>query len=288
LQWQKQAAMSIKVVDLNSENAAQEFTDSLHNIGFAVLSHHPVGLDLMQEAFAKWKAFFDTDEKYDYKFTNEVHDGYVGMDLSEKAKGYDKKDIKEFFHYYPWGRCPEGLKELTHNLYSQLESLSIKLLGWIEEYTPEDIRKKFSMPLGDMIKDSKKTLYRILHYPPLTGSEEPGAIRAQAHGDINIITVLPMGSASGLQVLDKNKEWLEVPFNPGWIVINTGDMLSEITENYYPSTIHRVVNPEGDDKQKSRLSTPLFLHARDEVKLSDRYTAQSYREERYAELGLAN
>ena len=104
--------------------------------------------------------------------------------------------------------------------------------------------------------------------------------------DINLLTLLPAATASGLQVKHSSGDWWDVPINPSWIIVNAGDMLQECTDYYYPSTTHRVLNPTGDEAKKSRLAMPLFLHPCGEVVLSKRHTAQSYRAERFAELGL--
>ena len=132
---------------------------------------------------------------------------------------------------------------------------------------------------------SEHTLLRILHYPPLTGAEDANAIRAAAHEDINLLTVLPAANEPGLQVFSNEGEWLDVSCDFNTLIINTGDMLKELSQDYFPSTTHRVVNPEGIDRSKSRISLPLFLQPRKEVVLSDRYTADSYLQERLEELG---
>ena len=160
------------------------------------------------------------------------------------------------------------------------------LLKWVDENAPAEVRAKLSMALPDMITDSKNTLFRLIHYPPLTGNEPKGAIRAASHEDINLLTLLPAATAKGLQVKDAQGNWLDVPVNPGWIIVNAGDMLQECSGHYYTSTAHRVLNPTGEDAKKSRLSMPLFLHPRDEVVLSDRHTRLSYFKERMKELGL--
>ena len=129
-----------------------------------------------------------------------------------------------------------------------------------------------------------KHLLRILHYPPLTGDEEPAAIRAAAHEDINLITILPAANEPGLQVLATDGSWLEVPCDFGNLIVNIGDMLQEVSGGYFPSTTHRVVNPEGSDKTVGRISLPLFCHPRPEVVLSERYTADGYLQERLREL----
>ncbi len=110
-----------------------------------------------------------------------------------------------------------------------------------------------------MIAGSEQTLLRILHYPPLNGEEELGAIRAAAHEDINLLTILPAANEPGLQVKAKDGSWLDVPCDFGNLIVNIGDMLQEASQGYFPSTTHRVINPEGADKTKARISLPLFF-----------------------------
>ena len=127
---------------------------------------------------------------------------------------------------------------------------------------------------------------RIIHYPPLDSDVTDGAIRASAHGDINLITVLPASSQSGLQLLLKSGDWMDIKCDPGWLVINSGDMLNECSGGYYPSTIHRVINPKGESTKLPRYTMPVFIHPRDEVILSNKYTARSFLDERLKEIGL--
>ena len=135
-----------------------------------------------------------------------------------------------------------------------------------------------------MIKGCDQTLLRVLHYPPLRGDEEAGAVRAAAHGDINLLTLLPAATEPGLQVLGKDHAWHDVPCDFGLLIVNIGDMLQEASGHYYPSTVHRVLNPTGEARFKPRISLPLFLHPRREVVLSERYTVESYFNERMEEL----
>jgi isopenicillin N synthase-like dioxygenase len=139
-----------------------------------------------------------------------------------------------------------------------------------------------------MIENSDANLFRILHYPPLTGEHEPGAVRAAAHEDINLITLLPAATAPGLEVKDSHGHWISVPCDPGNIIINAGDMLQLASEGYYKSTTHRVVNPPENEAKKSRYSMPLFLHPRSEAHLSPTLTAGEYLNQRLREIGLKN
>ncbi len=278
--------MKLETIDYRADNSAQAFVESLRETGFGVLSNHPISQQLVEDIYKEWHEFFLSEAKHDFLFKPETQDGFFPAEVSETAKGHSVKDIKEYFHIYPWGRMPESLKANIMAYYDHANALATELLGWIEQYTPEDVAKHYSIPLPKMIENSQKTLLRVLHYPPMTGDEELGAIRAAAHEDINLITILPAANEPGLQVKTKEGEWLDVPSDFGNIIINIGDMLQEASNGYFPSTSHRVINPEGMDKDKSRISLPLFLHPNPEVVLSERYTADSYLMERLRELGV--
>ncbi len=278
--------MTLEAVDYQSPSAAQDFVKSLRETGFGVLKNHPIRQQLVSDIYHHWHTFFNSDDKHHYRYNLGTQDGYFPAEVSETAKGHSKKDIKEYFHYYPWGQCPTEYKAELAQYYQEANQLAEELLGWIEQYTPTDIAHHYSQPLSSMIENSDQTLLRVLHYPPLKGDEELGAIRAGAHEDINLITILPAANEPGLQVKLKDGSWMDVPCDFGNLIVNIGDMLQEASAGYFPSTSHRVINPEGTDKTKARISLPLFLHPRPDVKLSERHTAGSYLHERLVELGV--
>ncbi len=278
--------MKLEAVDYTADNAEELFVESLRNTGFGVLKNHPIQQKLVSAIYENWYNFFASENKDNFRFNVETQDGFFPSEISETAKGHTQKDIKEYFHYYPWGQCPEALKEELQNYYDEANKLAGELLSWVEKHSPEDVAKKYSQPLSSMVEDSSQTLLRVLHYPPLKGDEELGAIRAGAHEDINLLTILPAANEPGLQVKSKEGDWLDVPCDFGNLIINIGDMLQEASGGYFPSTTHRVVNPDGADKTKSRISLPLFLHPKPEVILSERYTANEYLMERLRELGV--
>ena len=278
--------MQVRVVDYRAADAAEQFTRSLHETGFGVLVNHPLPQDLVEKIYADWLGYFNGTEKHELAFSKETQDGYFSTEISETAKGHTQKDIKEYFHIYPWGRIPASLKDDAMRYYRIANDLAAELLSWVEKHTPADIAKNYREPLSNMIKDSRHTLLRVLRYPPLTGNEPAGSLRAAARGDINLLTILPAANEPGLQVQGKDGAWVDVPGDFGMLIINIGDMLQEASQGYYPSTQHRVVNPTGEGAKKSRVSLPLFLHPREDVVLSDRYTAHEYLEERLRELGV--
>ena len=237
----------------------------------------------IDKVYNDWKFFFNDNRKNDYLFDYEKQDGYFPF-KSESAKGKDEKDLKEFFHIYPlWGRYPKFINNDTLILYEELIKLGKQLLKYIDKYCPEEIRIKFSEPLHKMSDSSDQNLMRVIHYPPLSQNINYNSVRAAAHTDINLITVLVSGSQPGLQVKDKEGNWIDVKSKKGQMVINIGDMLQECSDGYYPSTVHQVINTTNNT---SRFSIPLFLHPRRDVVLSKKYTADSYLFERLKELGL--
>ncbi|HEY1721556.1 MAG TPA: 2OG-Fe(II) oxygenase family protein [Magnetospirillaceae bacterium] len=275
---------SVAAVDYRDPRAPALFADSLHRTGFGVLRNHPIPQAMLEDLYSEWLGFFDGQTKYAYAFDREKQDGFFSTAVSETAKTHHVQDLKEYYHYYPWGRYPAELPDTAKRYYDQANSLARELLGWVEANTPDDVRARFAMPLGAMIEDSPLTLFRILRYPPLTGTEPPDALRAAPHEDINFLTILPAANEPGLQLLDRAGRWADVPCDPGSLAINVGDMLQEASGGYYRSTTHRVVNPTGEGRFRSRVSLPLFLQPRPDVVLSERYTAGFYRDERLREL----
>ncbi len=278
--------MKLEAVDFSAPDAQQKFVESLRQTGFGVLKNHPIPQSSVADIYKNWQSFFDSENKHQFLYNKGKQDGFFPQSVSEVAKGFKKKDIKEYYHYYPWGQCPEELKQELSDYYKNTSALAAQLLNWIELESPESVSKHYSMPLSKMIDGDEQTLLRVLHYPPLAGDEEADAIRAAAHEDINLITLLPAANEPGLQVKATDGSWLDVPCDFGNLIVNIGDMLQEASGKYFPSTTHRVINPEGADVTKSRISLPLFLHPRPDVKLSERHTAGSYLKERLNELGV--
>ena len=276
--------MQVDVVDYQDLDAPEAFARSLRETGFAVLVNHPLAPELVQGIYDEWLAFFNSDAKYAYRYDDNNQDGYFGPDVSETAKGNSVRDIKEFFHVYPWGRYPASVSDAALRYAEQATAIAKTLLGWVEDNTPPDVAARFSRPLNQMLDGSKRTLLRVLRYPPLSGNEPAGAVRAAAHEDINLLTVLPASNEPGLQVRDLAGAWHDVPCDYGSLAVNCGDMLALASGGYYPSTTHRVMNPTGQAATRSRLSLPLFLHPADDVVLAEGRTAFEFLHERIAEL----
>ncbi len=277
--------MEVLKVQYGTPDAAQRFCESLTKTGFAVVTDHPLSFDLVHRVYDQWARFFNSQEKHEYTFKPEQQSGYFPF-RSENAKDSPIKDLKEFFHVYPRSRMPEYLMADTWKLYGELCKLGEEMLNWVQLASPDSVRSKFSMPLSEMVQESEENLLRVIHYPPLQGTEEQGAIRAAAHEDINLITLLCSATTAGLEVQDTAGKWHTVPCDPGSIAINAGDMLQLASGGYYKSTTHRVVNPMGPAAKLPRYSMPLFLHPRSDVLLGENITAGQYLKQRLLEIGL--
>jgi isopenicillin N synthase-like dioxygenase len=277
-------SLELLTISFDDHNANKDFERSLKHSGFAVIKDHRISPKLIDSVYSEWQDFFNNPKKNDFIFDAIKQDGFFPY-LTENAKGSTIKDLKEFFHVFSWGRLPDSVGPSTIELFQQLTDLGATLLSWLQDCSPQHIQNRFSIPLKETIKDSQSNLLRIIHYPPISGDEEANSIRAAAHEDINLLTMLVAGTQPGLQVLDNNNTWHDVSCDQNTIVVNSGDMLKMISGEYYPSTTHRVINPD-ISANHSRYSMPLFLHPRDNVKLNTNYSAGSYLKERLEEIGL--
>jgi len=275
--------MIVQTVDFQSESAGKQFAQSLHDSGFAVLKNHPVSQQKLDRLYHAWFEFFQTDEKLDYLYDpldkNGTQEGYFPLKVSETAVGASTKDLKEFFHVVPGAPLPAILEQDILEYHDEILQLGSILLGWIQNNAPEEICNGFSEPLSSVLS-TKASLLRVLHYPPLSGGETSGAVRAAPHEDINLITILPVSHQPGLQVKMRNGDWLNLKTSTGELIVNIGDMLQKASNGYFPSTTHQVINPIDTQQNISRVSIPFFLTPHLEFVLSDTCTAGSYLDER--------
>ncbi|MEK9957502.1 MAG: 2-oxoglutarate and iron-dependent oxygenase domain-containing protein [Flavobacteriaceae bacterium] len=301
---------------IQGDTAAQkQFVADLGNafteIGFVALKGHLLSPSLQENLYTQIRAFFDLPFEVKKKYEIEGIGGQRGYTSfgKETAKGRTTADLKEFWHFgqyvedapalaasYPENVWVDELPEFNtigKETYQQLEATAAYVLQALAEFL--DLETDYFNPF---IKNGNSIL-RPIHYPPIT--EEPkDAVRAAAHGDINLITLLMGAQGAGLQVLNNQNEWIDALAAPDELMINVGDMLSRLTNNRLKSTIHRVVNPPREEWGKSRFSIPFFMHPISEMPLNclpncvddlhpkgfDDITAGAYLEERLIELGL--
>jgi len=275
------AEFEILAIGLDEVDAPAKFAKSFRETGFAIIKDHNISSDEIDRMYGVWTDFFASDEGPNFAVKPGESAGYFGY-KSENAKGSANKDLKEFFHAYQNKTLPNITEKETRDFQEKLIKMGSTLLGWLDQESEGHV--SFSEPLENMINGSDMNLLRIIHYPPLPDNVEPGEVRAAAHEDINLITLLVTGTEPGLQAKDVNGNWHDVPCKPGYITVNSGDMLSMASKGHYPSTPHRVVNPPKQEN-RSRYSMPLFVHPRPDV-LLDKLTAGEFLDERLKEIWL--
>lgn len=256
----------------------QQVGDALQDIGFFALINHGIDTQLIAEAYTQCDRFFDLveDVKRSYLRPNIAHQrGYTAFGI-EHAKDNPAPDLKEFWqtgraypndgevptypeNVWPNAHAPE-FKATIEKLYTGMEELSKKLLAACSRYLG-----KSENWLSDMAEQGN-TIMRMIHYPPLDSSMPEGAVRSAAHEDINFITLLVTATADGLEVMDHDGSWIQVKGDEKAIIVDSGDMLQNLTNGLFRSVTHRVVNPK--DSNSRRYSMPMFVHPRNEVDLT--------------------
>ncbi len=284
---------------------------SFRETGFAVVTDHPIPLDTIATNLDATKAFFAMPADAKLAYDGRAGGGQRGYTAfgTENAKGRAEADLKEFWHtgrrlapdstYRATMADTPQVAELpqfnlaTRALYEALDAFGIELLQSVARHlglAPDWFDDK--VQFGNSI-------LRLLHYPPQLNPPAAGSVRAAAHEDINVITLLLGAEEAGLEVKHRSGEWLAVNPPPGALVLNCGDMLQRLTAGILPSTTHRVVNPSPERARFPRYSTPFFLHFNQDFlieALSDcvaeggvaqtPITAQAYLMERLREIGL--
>ena len=308
---------SVDLRDFLSDNEqtksmfVQTIGKAFQQIGFCAVRGHFLDDNLVNRLYSQIKLFFDLPTEIKRKYEHPEFSGqrgYVSFG-KESAKGSKHGDLKEYWHfgqyisedemsrynYFPniiVDELPE-FNKVGEEVYKTLEKTAKYVLRALALYL--DIDENY---FDNYIKNGNSIL-RPIHYPPIT--EDPKeAVRAAAHGDINLITLLMGAHGKGLQVQNNRGEWIDAFADEDELMINIGDMLSRHTNNVLKSTVHRVVNPDKELLKKSRYSIPFFMHPISEMKLNvldstindefpkayEDITAGEFLEERLIELGL--
>ena len=253
------------------EAFVQKIGAAFQEIGFLALKGHFLDADLQDQLYTKIRAFFELPTSIKKRYETDGgggQRGYTGFG-KEHAAGRSVGDLKEFWHFgqdviskpHLKKHYPENLivQELTD--FNRMGNLVFQKL----EQTAEVLLRALALylKLGEhyftpFIQDGNSIL-RAIHYPPLTEAPKE-AERAAAHGDINLITLLMGAQGAGLQVLNRQNQWIDAVAQADELMVNIGDMLSRLTNNRLPSTIHRVVNPPKETWGTSRYSLPFFMH----------------------------
>jgi len=301
-----------------NEEQKQKFVEDLgkgfSDIGFIALKNHGLSEELQTALYQSIQKFFALEEDIKLKYVVEGLAGQRGYTPKQKehAKDNPVADLKEFFHVgQPLSKEELGKENYPANIFpeeiSEMEETTVQTFR-IFEKTGKTLLKAIALYLGleENYFEEKvhqgNSILRPIHYFPIEKPEllPKNAVRAAAHGDINLITLLMRASAEGLEVLRRDDVWIPITALPEQIIVNVGDMLDRLTNHKLKSTIHRVVNPTPDKLKTSRFSIPFFMHARSEMdltalescvdennpKLYEDTTAGEFLEQRLKEIGL--
>ena len=293
-----------------------ELGDALRQFGFVGIREHGLSDELIAKSYGVLKEFFAQPVEVKKRYYLEGQGGQRGYTPFgvETAKDATVADLKEFWHVgrtlpadskwagtmldNVWVEEVEGFQDALQGLYEGLDNLGRRMLKAIALHLELDENY-----FEDKV-DHGNSILRPIHYPPIQGEAgADGAVRAAAHGDINLITLLVGSGEPGLQILSRTNEWIPVSTIEGVVVCNVGDMLERLTNHVLPSTIHRVVNPPEPWLSQPRYSVPFFLHPNSEYLIEtlaqcisdenpDRYvdasiTADAFLQQRIREIGLA-
>ena len=276
--------MDVKLVDFTLPEAPRFFTESMLESGFAVITNHNIARDEISVFYQAWEHFFVHEKPEEFLAKGEDQAGYFSEEKAETAKGNTAQDLKEYFQYWPGTKVPPHLTKITLSFFKKMIDMGLIAMLWLQENTDSSIWHRIDRPFPEYLSQ-EHTLLRVLRYPPMKGPIKPGATRAAAHEDINLITMLPAADEPGLELKSKSTgEWFPLEAPAGSIVVNIGDMLQELTDGLLPSTSHRVVNPKPEHILNSRMTAPVFCHPHPELVLSERYSAKDYLSERLKEI----
>ncbi len=308
---------SVNLKDFLSDDPIrkQNFVDAIgkayEEIGFVALNGHFLDDTLVNNLYKEVKNFFslstETKQKYEIPGIGGQR-GYVSFG-KESAKGKKEGDLKEFWHFGQYVEDDNNLKaeypdNVTVNELSEFNKIGKETYRMLEK-TAKYVLRALALHLGleetyfDNYIHNGNSILRPIHYPPIT-QEPKDAVRAAAHGDINLITLLMGAQGRGLQVQNNKGEWVDAIAESDELMINVGDMLSRHTNNKLKSTIHRVINPPKELWGTSRYSIPFFMHPISDMKLDvlegcideknpkafDDISAGEFLNERLIELGL--
>ena len=262
---------TLSLHDADSPAFVTALGEAYTRYGFVIIADHGIPQGLIDRFLDLYKTFFawpEADKRRYHLAGGGGARGYTPFGI-ETAKGAVHHDLKEFWHVgrelpsgHPykhymadnvWIDGLPGFRETSLEMFETFDRTGRRLLTAIARVlglAPDFFEDK--VQLGNSV-------LRVIHYPPMP-PQPTESVRAGAHEDINVITLLLGAEEPGLQVLTRQGEWLAANPAPGSMVVNVGDMLQRLTNGVLRSTTHRVVNPASDRAQHARWSMPFFLH----------------------------
>ena len=247
---------------------ARAVRTACEEIGFFVITGHGFREGAVSRIYDVSRAFFDlpTEEKNEVGETGPVAGGLMHFGLGKEALaatlgGKTIPDLKETLDFGPgffgdhWPINPPDLEPAWRAYYEAMSMLAATLrtiFATALGLDPEYFEDKFRGHLSSL---------RVIDYPEQSVPPAAGQLRAGAHSDYGVLTILRTEDApGGLQVRTRAGRWSDLPHVPGSFVVNIGDAMMRWTNDRWVSTQHRVVNPPADTAQPARRQSIAFFH----------------------------
>lgn len=256
--------MQIPIIDFSSADVAAlaaEVDGALSDIGFMMITGLGIDEALITRVYDTSKAFFTGPAavKHQCAYRSAAENfGYQGLE-QENLDPAAPADIKETFTMrnilnrpLDDARWPDAeFRDLITRFYSMVLHAGYDI--------QRVLARALDLPADyfTRVHNGENVTLRLLYYPA-AGVEDiaPGQLGAGAHTDYGLMTLLFQDQVGGLQVLNKQQQWIDVPPLKGGIVINSGDLLELWTNGRYKSTLHRVQPQIGGGE---RLSIAMFI-----------------------------
>lgn len=263
--------ISLKEFESDPYAFSQKVGNAFKDFGFVGIKDHTIPVKLLNKNYELLETLFNLENKNDYACAElGFQRGYLPLG-GEKHSG--PTEFVDFKECYQVGR--KGTPNIFPKELPEFEFYNLKLFKLLECEVGVPLLKALDIYLGsesyleNLIKSNGKLtgthLLRNIKYPPIDNPElfEDGFIvRGSTHLDLNLITLLPVSTLSGLQVYSKKHGWISVDMPSGVIICNAGDMLQLITEGHekeIKSTPHRIIGTK-ESCTKTRFSMPMFIH----------------------------
>ena len=265
------AAISIPTISLQSLDSSAHRSDSVRAIGqaleqsgFFIVEDHRISPEQIADCYRVAETFFTLPEQTKLAYHRPESNGQRGFTEfgREHAKDSDQPDLKEFFQIgrevsasLPpniWPSEPGTFREAIGGLYRQLEGIGMALLGACSEHlglAPDFLPRLGRGQRQHFARDSLSAD---------RAERRLGSARSSAHQDINFITLLIQATEGGLELQTPDGDWVAIEAKPNQLIVDSCDMMANLTNGQFRSTMHRVVNPP--DLAKRRLSMPFFMH----------------------------
>lgn len=252
---------------------ARALREACIDIGFFYLAGHGIPQQDFDEVVAMGHRFFALPLAEKMKLHSNKSParlGYRGFGGPNPEANPDKiPDVKERFHMNrellpgepEAGRRGAGLSQWPDE--AVLPGFAAAMQRHIVERcrVARQLARAFALSL-ELPEDHFDATYRylsgslVLNYYPAV---DPARLRDKQwsfspHTDYNAFTLLYQDAVGGLQIMNLDGAWIDVPPVPGTMVVNIGDLFATWTNDLFTSTLHRVLNLSPD----ARISVPLF------------------------------